>query len=418
LRGAGAALALPALDMMAANAPAAAPTRFLSVFQPNGVYPSDWDVDNPGKGFTLSPILKPLEAFRGDMSIISGLDNIGNTGHVQLTGGFLTAHSIADGRNAESVDQMIARRIGQDTMLRSIVLGTEPPRQGNDLRSPIALANTVSWASPTMRLSPTINPRVAFDYMFRTRISKDARQELRERRSVVDIVMADARDLQRQAGRRDRQKIDEYLAGVREVEARIERTLDPPPRDWTPPTSPKLIPPPPGIPRRKDEHLKLMMDLMVLAFWTDTTRVGSLMTAHGFSRQSFGYLEDITSDHHSMSHHKNDPRQVKQYTRICTWYTNQVAYLLEKMRGIDEGDGSLLDHSLVLYGSGMKDGNGHIREDLPILLFGKGSGRFKQGRHLACKPHTPLANLHLSLLHKFGVEADSFNGGSTGTIDV
>jgi hypothetical protein len=199
---------------------------------------------------------------------------------------------------------------------------------------------------------------------------------------VLDLVLEDARSLRARASGPDQQKLDEYLEAVRGVEVRVEKTLDPPERDWLPPTPPgegDLARPGPGIPARRDEHLRLMMDLMVLAFWTDTTRVGTLMTAHGFSRQNFSFLPGVTGDHHGMSHHKNKPETIAEYTRVSTWFIEQFAYLLGRMKSVREGDGTLLDHSVVLYGCGMKDGNGHLWRDLPLLVAGRGAGDCGRG---------------------------------------
>jgi hypothetical protein len=175
--------------------------------------------------------------------------------------------------------------------------------------------------------------------------------------------------------------------------------------------------PPAGIPLAKDEHMRLMLDLLVLALQTDTTRVATFMSAHGFNRQNFTFLDGVKNDHHGMSHHKNQAALIKEYTTVSRWYAEQVRHLLERLRAVDEGDGSLLDHSLVLYGSEMKDGNGHIKEDLPLFLFGRAGGRLATGQHLACLRATPVANLHLSLAREFGTELEHFNQASTGTLD-
>ncbi len=419
LKGVGASLALPYLEIMAGSAKSSAlakpPTRLACIFQPNGVFPKAWDVAGSGKGFELSPILQPLKGLKEQLIILSNLDNVGK-GHVQMTGAFLTGNKIGQGKNAISLDQRVAQAIGQETLFPSIVLGTEPPRQGAAGRDPISFANTVSWSSDTTRISPEINPRVAFDRMFRNQSGPEALEEASRRKSVVDLVLEDAKRLQRKASSHDKNKIGEYLDSVRSVEVRIDNTLNPPERSWTPPTRPELLRPEAGIPQDRSAHLKMMMDLLVLSFWTDTTRVGTLMTAHGFSRQNFAFLDGVTSDHHGMSHHKNQEQAVAEYTKVSNWYIEQLAYMLERMDSIDEGNGSLLDNSTVLYGSSMKDGNGHVKDNLPIILAGGGGGALKPGRHIVCDEHTPLANLHLTLLQNYGVEADHFNHASTGTI--
>ena len=349
--------------------------------------------------------------------MVSGLDNTGQ-GHVQMTGAFLTGLPITNGRNAMSLDQMVAKRIGGETPLPSIELGTEPPRQGNASGEPIAFANTVSWSSETTRVSPEINPQVAFDRLFRSHSGPEAERRAARRKSVVDLVLDDAKNLRRKASSADQHKIDEYLESVRAVEVRLDKTLNPPERSWIPPSKPELKRPSDGIPKDRDVHLKLMIDMMVLGFWTDTTRVGTLMTAHGFSRQNFSFLDGVSSDHHGMSHHKNQEDAVRQYTTVSRWYVSQLAYMLEKMSSIDEGDGSLLDHTTVVYGSSMKDGNGHRKENLPIILAGHAGGAIKGGQVVRTEPGTPLANLHLSLAKNFGLEMDSFNGASTGVLGL
>lgn len=420
LRGMGAMLALPKLEIMAAptsSAVAAAPTsasgaplRFVSIFQPNGVYPKAWDVTGTGADYTFSPILKPLESLREDLLIISGLKNSAGGGHVGMTSAFLSGHGVKKGKAATSLDQIIAQKIGQDTAYRSIVLGTEPPRQGS-AGEPISMANTVSWSSPTTRISPEINPRVAFDRLFRNQFGPEAKREAEWQKSVVDLVLEDAKSLKRRASQLDQHKIDEYLESVRMVETQLDRTIDPPEQAWIPPNQPgpeDFVRPPAGIPRDRSEHLRLMMDVLVLSLWTDSTRVGSLMTAHGFSRQNFSFIEGVTGDHHGVSHHKEKASSVEQYTKVSRWYIEQFKYFVERLKSIDEGGSSLLDNSVVLYGSSMKDGNGHKKNNLPILLAGNGQGRLQTGRHVETN-NQPLADLHLTLSHKFGIEDAHFN---------
>lgn len=423
LRGMGAAVALPMLDVMgptsrAMAANATAPTRFVSVFHPNGVYPKAWDVSGKGKSFEFSPILAPLTKLRNDITILTNLDNEASGGHVAMASAFLTGVGVKDNKCAASLDQVIAKKIGADTMLPSITLGTEPPRQGGaGAGKPIAYANTISWSSKTTRISPEINPAVAFDRMFRTQSSPAARKQARDQRSVLDIVMSDAKALRRQASTADQHKLDEYLESVRSTEVRIEKALNPPKRAWQPSSMPKLQRPEDRIPRERDQHLKMMIDLMVLALQTDTTRVGTLMTAHGFSRQNFSFLDGVSSDHHGMSHHKNEDKAISEYTKVSTWYASQFAYLLERLKGIDENGVSLLDNSMVMYGSSMKDGNGHVRKNLPIVLAGRGGGTLNPAGHLVLDQATPLANLHVTIMNKFGIAGDSFNGLGTGAIE-
>jgi hypothetical protein len=259
---------------------------------------------------------------------------------------------------------------------------------------------------------------VAFDRLFRDRTGPEAKREAIRRNSVLDLVMDDAKSLRRRAGSTDQAKLDEYLESVREVEIRLEKTLNPPEPEWVPTMTPEMIDRPgPALPTDRQEHLRIMMDLMLLAFWTDTTRVGTLMTAHGFSRQNFSFLEGVTSDHHGMSHHKNKKDLTTEYTRVSTWYIEQLAYLLGRMKSIREGDSNLLDNTIVFYGSGMKDGNGHVKNDLPIIVAGHGGGSLKQGQHLRCAKGTPHSNVLHTIGRAMGLEQETFNGVSTGLVD-
>lgn len=415
LRGTGAALALPLLDVMKNEAlfgkeTVAPPMRMISLFMPNGVNPATWDVQGEGANYQISESLEPLSGLRKHVSILSNLDNTGAGGHVGATSGFLSGIKMKNGVLGISMDQLIAQHLGHKTRFPSIVLGTEPPRQGGAGPGlPIAYANTVSWASPNSRISPEINPQVAFDRLFRT--GANAEEEARELQSVVDLVLADAKRLKNRASKNDGHKIEEYLSSVRSVEKQIDSTLNPPAREWIPPTTPELIRPPAGIPVRRDEHVRMMMDLLILALQTDTTRVGTFMLAHGFSRCNFGFM-GLKGDHHTISHHKNQDDWLTEYTAVTKYYVSQYAYLMQRLQQIDEGDSNLLDNSIVLFGSGLKDGNGHVRSNLPILLGGHGAGTLNPGRHIKFAAGTVLPDLHLSLIQRFGVDIDTWADSS------
>lgn len=415
LRGTGAALALPLLDVMKNEAlfgkeTVAPPMRMISLFMPNGVNPATWDVQGEGADYQISESLEPLSGLRKHVSILSNLDNTGAGGHVGATSGFLSGIKMKNGVLGISMDQLIAQHLGHKTRFPSIVLGTEPPRQGGAGPGlPIAYANTVSWASPNSRISPEINPQVAFDRLFRT--GANAEEEARELQSVVDLVLADAKRLKNRASKNDGHKIEEYLSSVRSVEKQIDSTLNPPAREWIPPTTPELIRPPAGIPVRRDEHVRMMMDLLILALQTDTTRIGTFMLAHGFSRCNFGFM-GLKGDHHTISHHKNQDDWLTEYTAVTKYYVSQYAYLMQRLQQIDEGDSNLLDNSIVLFGSGLKDGNGHVRSNLPILLGGHGAGTLNPGRHIKFAAGTVLPDLHLSLIQRFGVDIDTWADSS------
>lgn len=318
-----------------------------------------------------------------------------------------------------SVDQVIADKIGQNTLLPSLQLGTEPPRQGGSGEAlPVSWANTVSFLS--QRLTPEINPRVAFDRMFRFMSNPaEAKKQGQVRKSVLDLARGDLKELQRKASKVDKDKLDQYYSSIRAVEQSIEKTLNPGPKEWVSPMKPTYLRPPAGIPHRRDEHLKLMMDLMVLAFWTDTTRVGTLMSANGFTAQNLTFIDGVNMNHHTMSHHKNRKSRVEQYTKVSEWSVKQYAYLIDRMKNIDDGNGgSMLDNSLVLYGSGMKDGNVHMMKDLPLVIAGSAGGKLKPGSHIRAPESTILADLHTSLQQLYGVESKKINGRRCKTINI
>jgi hypothetical protein len=356
----------------------------------------------------LPPILRPLAPHLREVLLLRQVDSVG-AGHVALTSSFLTGKNISERRNAVSLDQWIAGRIGQDTRFPSLQLGTEPPRTGGDGGQPISYANTVSWNTPTTRLAPEIHPRTVFDRLFRTGATPEERLAAERRISVVDLVWEDAKSLRKDVGSADVARLDEYLESVRAVERQIERGLRPPAREWEPAAFALPERPLPGLPERRD-HLRIMMELLVLALRADATRVATVMTAHGFSRQMFPFLDGVATDHHGMSHHREQPRLVAEYTRVCTWFMEQFAHLLGLLRGVDEGEGTLLDHTLLLYGCGMKDGNGHVPKDLPLLLAGRGGGMLRpEGRVFEARPGTRLADLHWTIGRRFGLEWDDFN---------
>ena len=429
LRGVGVTMALPFLDVMeraqgaARIATGTAPVRLATLFHPNGVYPQNWDPSGVGRDYKLSRILEPLAPVREHVSVISNLGT-GAKGHVGATSAFLTGtplHKKAAGRintpnMGTSLDQFVAERIGSKTSMPSLEVGAEPPRSGGENGLAISYANTVSWRSDNTKVDPEIEPQAVFDRLFG--VSKKTRQQLADEASIIDHVLDDAKSLHARGSAADRRKLDEFLTSVREVEGRIERNLNPTATEaeWKPLVEPELFRPEAGIPQTRDEHLRQMLDLMVLAFQTDTTRVATFMMAHGFSRQNFTFLDGVSGDHHSISHHKENPELTEPYTIVSGWYVSQLVYLVEKMQAVDEGEGrTLLDNTMILYGSALKNGNGHTTQNLPILLAGKGGGRLNPGRRIVLPEETPIANLHLTLAQHMGVGVDRFNT-STGTI--
>ncbi|MEO7652849.1 MAG: DUF1552 domain-containing protein, partial [Bryobacteraceae bacterium] len=379
LRGTAASVSLPFLEVMSAatrvGGESGPPRRLVCMFQPNGVYPQAWDVKGTGKNFEFSPILEPLAPHREHVTVVSNLGTPAK-GHVAATSAVLTGTPLlvsADDpafvpKMGVSIDQYVAQRLGRETKLASIELGTEPPRAGGENNLPISFASTVSWSGPSTKVDPEISPRAAFDRLFGA--GPNARQRAVENKSLVDRILEDSRRLMRQVSSADKRKLDEYLTSVHDVEKRIDDTLNPKRRTstWTPKSKPDMAAPEEGIPIRRDVHLRLMIDLLVAALQSDTTRVGTLMMAHGFSRQNFSFLDGVKGDHHSISHHKEDVALTVPYTIVSRWYMSQLAYLIERMKSIDEGGTSLLDNSVVLFACELRDGNGHITKNLPVVV--------------------------------------------------
>ena len=391
--------------------------RLCCLFQPNGVHPSGWELpvlEGPLDLSTLPRVLSPLARHGGNFSVITGLQNSGS-GHVQLTSAFLSGIPVVRGKAGISLDQLAASTIGKDTRLPSLVLGTEPPRQGSTSGEPISLSNTVSWNTERSRIQPQIDPQMVFDRLFRVSNDSLAQRKNALRQSVVDLVAQDAKDLRKKASGRDQEKLDQYLTAVREMELRLQRLATAPPTDSRAP----LIVPSFFLSREhRQEHLRSILEIAALALWTESTRIVTVMTAHGFSRLDYGFIEGVTGDHHGLSHHKDLPDTIEQYNRISHWFMEQFAWFLDQLKALPDGTGTLLDSMLVLYGSGMKDGNGHSPNDLPVVVAGGGNGPLKMGQVIRTPAGTPLANLLLTLAHGLGMDLSTLNGVSTGLIDA
>jgi len=452
LRGTGASLALPFLDAMrplyAQGLSSADPVRMACLFFPNGVRPDKWTPKGRGKNFELSPILSPLEAVKEHLLVVSGLSNPPSfqrgesgkkpDGHYFKSASWLTCSTIehTDGSNISangiSIDQIAAQSIGNQTRLPSMELGTEPVSGGVDRNVHLTrlYGSHISWKKPDVPLPCEINPRAAFDRLFRDRHKKkNGLQTTAEAsdKSVLDIVLNDARSLKRSLGNEDTHKLDQYLESVREVERRIanENSNAAARQNLTPESLKQLD----ALDKRMrkaargarkndlgslqrldpTEHVRLMMDLMVLAFWTDSTRISTFMFANSVSNKNFSFLDGVSGAHHSISHHKGNKGQLDQYQKINTWHTEQYAYMLEKMKACPEGSATLLDNSMVLFGSGIRDGDKHSPKDIPTVLAGGANGQIKTGRHLDTKGAT-LASLQLGMLKRMGVPTKKLGG--------
>jgi hypothetical protein len=420
LRGTGVTLTLPFLEsMLAAQAPSAAAvpkTRLTFIFYPHGVTMDKWLPATTGSGFEFTPILKPLEPYREYVNIVSntyaplayGADASAAANHSRSSAVFLSGAKPDEGARpslGETADQVAARAIGQDTPLPSIELTVEP----GGLTSPFR--NTISWRTPTSPLPMEHNPQVIFEKLFGDGTNEAERAARRQQsRSLLDSVMDQVGTLKNQLPAGDRGRLAGYLDDVREIERRIHKSEDQM-------QAAKLEVPdtPAGAPATFEEHIKLLFDLQILAFRADITRISTLMLAHELSNATFP-ATNIRDGFHNLSHHSNVRANMDKFAELNAYHHSMLTYFLEKLKGTPDGAGNLLDHSLVLFGSGMSDSNQHNHSPLPMILAGGASGTVKGGRHIRLSQTTTHSNLLLTMLHKAGVRAETF-GDSTGTIE-
>ena len=448
LKGAGATLSLPILEAMGKVLPSAAPdavaagqvastvqapVRMANIYFPNGVWEKEWFPTEAGADYKLPYSLEPLAAHKKDFLIFSELDKKHShqgDGHYAKTANYLTGLPVrkTPGKDISvggiSIDQLAAQRVGKFTPLPSLELGIDPVISGID--SNVGYTRLygcyISWRSPTTPVAKEINPRLAYERLFgvinKNKQSSSAKDQAGDHQALLDLVLEDANSLRRKLGRDDQFKLDEYLDSVRDVERRLEFFSQPDPRQWRPDTEPEDIAAPKGEPGDHQEHVRLMLDLMAIAFWTDSTRISTFMFANDVSGKSFGKLiPGVHEGHHELSHHQNKAEKYDAYAKINRWHSEQLAYFLDKLKSIKEGEGNLLDNSMIMFGSSFSDGNRHDPENLPIILAGKAGGRIKSGRHIASPRHTPLCNLYVSMLDCMGVEVEAF-GDSTGALNI
>ncbi len=431
LRGAGAALALPFLEAMrpalAGPGAAARPVRLGFVYVPNGIIDlkGEWTPQGAGAGFAFAPTMRALEPFREQVLVLTNLAQLngralgdGPGDHARAGATWLTGVHPKKTEGAEihagiSADQLAARELGAATQFASLELGLEAPGLvGNcDSGYSCAYTNTVSWRSASTPLPPEVNPRTLFERLFGDGDSTDAaarRARLSEQRSILDFVLEDAADLKAGLGAKDRSKLSEYLEAVRDIERRIEKAEK---QNLQMPAMER----PAGVPEDFEEHAKLMMDMQVAAFQTDMTRVVTLMLAREGSNRSYRQI-GVPDGHHSCTHHDYDPEKIAKTTKINEYHVKMFAYLLGRLKAAEDGDGSLLDRSMILYGSSINDGNKHTHDRLPLVLAGGGGGKIKGGRHLVFPNDTPMNNLLVSMLDKAGVKVQGF-GDSTGPLE-
>jgi hypothetical protein len=434
LRGLGTTMALPWLESLTtqsvrANGFAAAslahPNRMVFVYVPNGVIKDKWTPTEVGSDYQLTPTLQPLQKVKDDLIVFTNLsqDNGRSKGdgggdHARGTASFLTGEHPykTDGaaiRVGVSVDQVAASQIGSETPFPSLVLGTEQGgRSGNcDSGYSCAYSSSISWKSATTPMMKEVNPKLVFERLFGDGIGSEELRKQRDfyRRSILDVVTEDARRLQKRLGQTDRRKMDEYFQSVREIEQRIERAVPP----KSPPTG---FAAPEGVPEDYEAYIRLMYDLIAVGLQTDSSRIATFMTGNAGDNRAYNEV-DAKEGWHSLSHHQNDPEKVATLERIDDYHISQFAYFLEKLKSIEEGNETLLDHCMIMYGSELGDGNAHSHHDLPILLAGRGAGTIASGRHIRCEKETPLNNLFLSMLDRMGTPVDEL-GDSTGRLTV
>ena len=431
LQGVGVTMALPLLDSMVgaqtplAQSAAAAKPRFVAFYIPHGATMDKWTPAGEGTGFGFSEILKPLEPFRDRVNVISGLahpfvagaggaDVSAGANHTRAAAVFLTGAVPERGAQAHlgvSADQMAAQHIGQDTPLPSLELSIEESVLNCEAAFSCAYRNSIAWKSATEPLPMYDNPRQVFEKLFGVGATDAERRARRsESRSLLDSVMGQVSSLQKDLPPGDRRRLTQYLEDVREIERRIQRAEASSRQDLTVPEVPT------GVPATFQEHLKLLMDLQVIALQADITRVSTLMFARELSTAVYPETT-IRDPFHNLSHHSNDRANMDRFAQLNTYHVTKLAYFVEKLNSVHDGDGTLLDHSLVLYGSSLSDGNQHNFSPLPIVLAGGASGRVQGGRHLVFPKDTHMSNLLVAMLDKIGVPTEKF-GDSTGAVTI
>ncbi|MGE9266906.1 MAG: DUF1552 domain-containing protein [Verrucomicrobiales bacterium] len=428
LRGAGVALGLPWLESMnawgstvAGRAGAAAgneaPRRFAALFMGNGVNPHHWGATNSPEGMKLLKTLSPLEELKEKVLVLKGLWNPttvqGPGGHypkMNVLSGLTVKQTTTDVQVGTTMDQLMAAEIGQNTPVPSLVLGTEPPRYGTDSGFTSIYSAYISWSSPTTPAPKEIYPQQAFDQLF------DDGSKRKRDKGILDSVLGEAKSLRGKVSRRDAQKLDEYFTSVRELEQRIERAeeiskMETDGAGWQPSVKkPTMERPAAGIPTEIKEHLELQLDIMVMAFQMDRTRIATMMLNNDLSQANFSFLGNIKGGQHELSHHAGNAERLDMYQRINQYHVALFARALQKMADTNEGERSLLDNSMLMFCSSLWDGNAHDSRQLPVLLAGGGGGTIKGGRMIdySQEENRKLCRLHLAMMERMGLKVNKF----------
>lgn len=435
LKGLGTCISLPLLEAMvrpasllAADAVSRRPLRMGFIYVPNGANMADWTPSQTGTDFELPSILEPLADVRSELQVLTGLahkkafaNGDGAGDHARANATFLTGCQArktagADIRVGVSVDQVAAAGIGRRTRLPSLELSCDKGQMAGECDSGYACAYQfhLSWRSESVPNPAEVNPRQVFERLFGSEASGEQpesrlRRE-RMRKSVLDFALDDAQRLRQNLGRNDRQKLDEYLGSIRELELRLENAQQMAER--MPETNR-----PDGIPHEYEEHIRLMFDLLALAFQTDSTRIATFSLAHDGSNRAYPFI-GVHEGHHDLSHHEGKEEKKQKIARINRFHMTQFAYFLKRLRGIKEGEGSLLDNCMLIYGSGIADGNAHNHDNLPVLLAGRGAGTLHPGRHVKFEGRVPMTNLYLAMLERMGVPAEHLGDSTERLTDV
>jgi len=420
LRGMGATLTLPLLEAMV-PALTAAPkpiTRFGAIFTPLGQRPGYWEPKTVGRNFQFNAIMKPAEQFRDHLTVVTELcDPL--DGHATTVSAWLSGQipfrTIAENvKSGITIDQVVANKIGQDSPLPSLELATEDFTGwigGCDTAYSCAYMNTISWKNETTPLPMEINPRIAFERLFgQPGTAQQRAARMRDNKSILDSVREEAKDLQKTLGGKDQARLSDYLDNVREIEARIQKAEKSAATSQTVPDAPI------GIPDTFDEHAGLMYDLAAVAFEANMTRVFTFMKSRDASQRVYPNI-GVNEPHHAMSHHGNNPDKIAGLVKLNTYYMTLFSKFLAKLKATPDGDGNLLDHSMILYGSGMSESDQHSRINIPTLLAGGLCGTVEGNRHIQEKKETPFSNLLVSIANKYDCEIDKF-GISTGRVSL
>lgn len=428
LKGVAATISLPQMTSLAAlqkAGPVSSPNRLAFLYVPNGVNLAKWRPTGAGTNYALSESLKSLTPYKKDIQIISGLDHDkarangdGPGDHARASATFLTGcqarkTSGSDIKNGISADQIAAQNIGHQTKLSSLELSTIRARMSGNCDSGYSCIyqHNISWRDETTPMPAEYNPRLAFEKVFGSGNNKADAARRAKRKSVLDFISQDAKNLHKKIGTEDRDKLDEYLTSIRQVERNIEQAEN---FHSKYPSNTK----PDGIPREYKAHIRTMFDIMTLAFKTDSTRISSFMLSSEGSNRSFKEI-GVSGGHHALSHHRNKPDALRDIAKIDAYYAEQFAYFLKTLKNSPEGDdgGNLLDNTMVVYASSIADGNKHNNENIPVILAGGGAGKLTPGRHITAPEGTPMTNLYLSLLERMDVSAKRI-GDSNGKLDM